>query len=247
MSQASAIVLLSGLLCDADIWAAQIDTLGAQHDVFCPGFMDQSSIGAMADDVLARAPSSFCLAGHSMGGRVALEIVRRAPERVERLALLATGHSPAKPGEQIGRYALVQTARQEGMRTMAGRWLPPMLAAARIGDAALIERLTAMVARANPDLFERQIQALLTRPNAFPSLGAIGCPTALVVGRQDTWSPLAQHEEMAIRIPESTVTVIEDSGHMSPVEQPQAVTAALRAWLTMEQRAEPGQRFRQAS
>lgn len=231
MSQSS-IVLLPGLLCDAEIWSAQIAGLGGDHEVFCPGFLDHDSIEAMAEDVLSQAPATFALAGHSMGGRVALEVVRRAPERVERLALLDTGYRPAKPGESGGRHALIKTALEQGMEALAHDWLPPMVAPHHAADSALMARLTAMVARATPALFQRQTNALLTRPDAQPVLKTIGCATALIVGRLDGWSPLAQHEEMAALIPDATLTVIEDSGHMSPVEQPQAVSAALLAWMS---------------
>ena len=227
----SAVVLLPGLLCDQDIWRDQIDALGQDHHVICPGFMDDVSIEAMAEDVLASAPAQFSLAGHSMGGRVALEVVRRAPERVTRLALLDTGSRPAKAGEAQGRAALVRLAREQGMAALARRWLPPMVADGRAADAALMDRLTAMVERANPDLFERQVQALLGRPNAFRALGAIPCPTALIVGRLDTWSPPAQHEEMAACIAGAYLTVIDGSGHMAPAEQPDAVSAALLSWM----------------
>jgi pimeloyl-ACP methyl ester carboxylesterase len=230
-SPRSAVVLVPGLLCDNDIWRDQIESLSRDHDVLCPGFMDHDSIEAMAGEILARAPAQFSLAGHSMGGRVALEVVRRAPQRVTRLALLDTGHHPARPGEAEGRAALLRLAREEGMAALARRWLPPMVAADRVADTALMQRLAAMVERASPDLFERQVQALLGRPNAYRALGAIACPTALIVGKLDTWSPPAQHEEMAAHIPGADLTVIDGSGHMSPVERPGAVSAALAAWM----------------
>ncbi|MDB5460103.1 MAG: hydrolase [Caulobacteraceae bacterium] len=219
-------------MCDEDIWRDQIAALGADFDVFCPGFLDHSSIEDMAQDVLDRAPPTFSLCGHSMGARVALEIVRRAPERVERLALLDTGFHPAKPGEANSRDSLLRIAFSEGMASLAARWLPPMLAHHRVADTRLMERLTAMVARANPCIYRRQINALLHRPNAHKALGAITCPTAVIVGKLDTWSPPAQHEELAASIPNAYLTVIDDSGHMSPVEQPEAVTEALKTWMT---------------
>ncbi len=226
-----AVVLLPGLLCDADIWRDQIEALRARCDVFCPGFMDQDSIEAMAVDILARAPARFSLAGHSMGGRVALDIVARAPGRVERLALLDTGFHPARPGEAAGRARLVDIAASQGMAALARAWLPPMLPPQRPADPALMQRLTAMVERASPELFRRQVNALLTRPNAARTLARIPCPTAVIVGKLDAWSPPSQHEEMAARIPHARLTAIEDSGHMSPVEQPQAVSRALAQWM----------------
>jgi pimeloyl-ACP methyl ester carboxylesterase len=225
------VVLVPGLLCDQDIWAHQTEALSRDHRVITPGFMDYPSIEAMADAILDRAPAAFSLAGHSMGGRVALEIARRAPERVTRLALLDTGYHAARAGEAEGRAALVKLARDDGMAALARRWLPPMVAAGRAGDQALMARLSAMVERADPTLFARQVEALLARPAAYRHLASIACPTACIVGRLDTWSPPAQHEEMVAAIPTAYLTVIEGAGHMSPVEAPEAVTEALRQWM----------------
>ena len=231
MRQRSTVVLLPGLLCDDDIWRPQIERLGQDYEIFCPGFMDRPTIGAMAEDILARAPNRFALAGHSMGGRVALEIVARAPERVERLALLDTGFHPARPGEADSRNRLIRIALEQGMAALARHWLPPMVAPNRVGDEVLMARLTAMVERAAPGLFQRQINALLTRPNAHRGLAAIACPTVVAVGALDAWSPIAQHEEMAALIPNARLRVIDASGHMSPAEQPEAVAEILTAWM----------------
>jgi pimeloyl-ACP methyl ester carboxylesterase len=231
LPQRSTVVLLPGLLSDEDVWRGPIARLSQDHDVVCPGFLDHGSIEAMARDVLARAPERFSLAGHSMGGRVALEIAARAPERLERLALLNTGFRPARPGEAEGRSRLIRIAFEEGMAALARHWLPPMLPPHRTRDAAMMGRLSAMIERATPRLFQRQIGALLTRPNAHRGLAAIPCPTAVIVGRQDAWSPLAQHEEMAALIPRATLSVIEDCGHMSPAEQPEAVAEVLSTWM----------------
>jgi pimeloyl-ACP methyl ester carboxylesterase len=231
LTQRSTVVLLPGLLSDEDVWRGPIDRLSQRHEVVCPGFLDHPSIEAMAAHVLSLAPERFSLAGHSMGGRVALEIAARAPHRLERLALLNTGYRPARPGEAEGRSRLIRIALEEGMAALARHWLPPMLAPHRARDAALMGRLTAMVERATPRLFQRQIGALLTRPNAHRGLSAIPCPAAVIVGRQDAWSPLAQHEEMATLIPGARLQVVEDCGHMAPAEQPEAVAGALEAWL----------------
>jgi len=228
------VVLLPGLLCDEEVWRGPIQRLSERHDIVCPGFLDHASIEAMAGHVLARAPVRFSLAGHSMGGRVALEIAARAPERLERLALLDTGFRAARPGEAEGRSRLIRIALEEGMAALARHWLPPMLAPHRTRDAALVGRLTAMIERATPRLFQRQIGALLTRPNAHRGLPAIPCPTAVIVGRLDAWSPPAQHEEMAALIPNARLQVIEDCGHMAPAEQPDAVAEALAAWMRLE-------------
>lgn len=240
MSGRPVVALLPGLLCDASVWAHQAAALGRDADVVVPDFHGVDSIAAMARAVLDAVPGRFALAGHSMGGRVALEVVRQAPERVERLALLDTGVHPRKPGEEAGRQALVDLARAEGMAALAARWLPPMVHPDRTADPSLMEPLTAMVCRATPALFEGQVRALLGRPDASGQLAAIACPTAVIVGRQDGWSPPAQHEAIAAAVAGATLTVIEDCGHMATVERPQAVTAALEAWLRLDpQRSAP--------
>lgn len=225
------LILLPGLLCDATIWRAQAEALGGVFDVRAQGFLDHDSLEAMARAVLAEAPERFALAGHSMGGRVALEILTLAPERVEQVALLDTGAHPPRPTETASRGLLVDLAFAEGMEAVARTWLPPMLHPARTTDTALMETLSAMVRRATPELFRKQQNALLNRPDGFPRLRSIRVPCALIVGREDSWSPPAQHEDMQAALPHATLTVIEDCGHMSPVEQPEAVTRALKTWM----------------
>lgn len=190
----------------------------------------------MADHVMEVAGArTFALAGHSMGGRVALEVVRRAPQRVRKLALLDTGYQPRAPGEpgekeRAQRQALLELARTRGMRAMGEQWARGMVHPDRLGSA-VFQEILAMIERSTPQRFEGQVRALLERPDATPVLGAIECPTLLLCGRQDGWSPLARHEEMQRAIPGATLAVIEDSGHMSPMEQPQAVSEALAGWL----------------
>jgi len=230
------LVLLPGLLCDDAVWADQCAALSSQARCVVPAYGTRSSITDMARMVLSQAPAErFSLAGHSMGGRVALEVVRLAPERVERLALLDTGMDARPPGEagqaeRDKRLALLQLARQQGMRAMGQQWAPGMVHPARVATP-LFEAILAMVARQSAEIFQAQIQALLDRPDARPVLQALACPTLLLCGRQDAWSPLARHEQMRELQPRARLVVIEDSGHMSTMEQPQAVTAALQAWL----------------
>lgn len=219
------IFLLPGLLCDAEIWSHQSRALAEFAEVIIPDFRYVRSITAMAQIVLDQAPERFAVAGHSMGGRVAIEVMRTASERVDRLALLDTGIHPRKPNEEVGRQELIDLARREGMEAMATRWLPPML---HPDHSALLAPLTKMVKRSTPDTFENQQRALLDRPEARSVLAQIHCPTLVLCGREDAWSPVSQHEEIARLIPDSTLVVIEHCGHMSPVEQPEGVTQALR-------------------
>jgi len=223
--------LLPGLLCDRYVFETQMRALATQFDVRVADFRGHDSINSMAESVLAIAPPRFALAGHSMGGRVALAVMRIAPERVERLALLDTGAGPASDSEPRQRQLLVDLAHAEGMTALARRWLPPMVHPARLLDQALMQPLTAMVERMTPEIFERQVRALLNRPDATDVLRHIHCPTLIGVGRQDGWSPLAQHQAMANVIGHARLAIFEDCGHMSTVEAPDAVTAALGSWL----------------
>jgi pimeloyl-ACP methyl ester carboxylesterase len=225
------VYLLPGLLSDAAVWRAQAAALSTAYDVRVPHFFGYDSIPAMARGVLAGAPERFTVAGHSMGGRVAVEIMRLAPERVERLALLNTGIHEVRPGEAEKRQALVDMAHLHGMEALAERWAPPMVAPRRADDRALMEEIFAMVCRATPEIFRRQIRALLNRPPAREVLATITCPVHVIAAREDGWSPLDQHEEIASLIPGATLICIEDCGHMSPLEQPADVTAALTKWL----------------
>lgn len=223
------VFLLPGLLCDRTVWADQSAALGKIADVAIPDFRGLNSITAMAKLVLDAAPDRFALAGHSMGARVALETFRMAPEKIERIALLDTGVHPRGATEEEKRGALVEIARTQGMEALAARWLPPML---HPDHAPLLAPLTEMVKRYTPEQFAGQQRALLDRPEARAVLPLIKCPTLILCGREDAWSPVSQHEEIAAAIPQSKLVIVEHSGHMSPVEQPQAVSRALLEWIS---------------
>ncbi len=221
------IVFLPGLLCDAQVFAGQVAALAPHAEVAVADVTGCDTIAAMAAAALTRFDGPVSLVGFSMGGRAALEAVRVAPERVERLVLIDTGATPARDGEAVGRMELVDLAHREGMRALARHWLPPMVHVDRETDPILIGPLTAMVERMTPAIFERQIRALLGRPDARPVLPGIRCPALVVVGRQDRWSPLEQNRELAETIPGGHLAVIEDSGHFTPAERPEAVARVL--------------------
>ena len=171
-----------------------------------------------------------------MGGRVAFQILRLAPERVTKVALLNTGSDARPPGEageteERGRRQLLEMARSQGMRAMTVEWLKGMLPPYRQDDTPLVEEIIGMFERKSPDLFEIQMLALLGRPNATPLLTEIQCPALVLTGRDDAWSPPARHLDMAQLIPKSELVLIPKCGHMSPMERPEEVTAAMRAWL----------------
>lgn len=230
------LLLLPGLLCDRAVFDPVLPRLAPHARCRVAVYHDERSLPAMAQRALRDAPERFALLGHSMGGRVALEILRAAPARVTRIALLDTGFHPRAEGEtgmreRAERLALLDLARTKGMRAMARRWVERMVHPQRLGDAALIDAILAMFERRNTVDFAAQIQALLARPDATPVLASITVPTLVLCGREDAWSPLARHEEMAARIAGARLAAIGQCGHMSTMEQPEAVAAAAIAWL----------------
>lgn len=231
MAEKPTLLLLPGLLCDGTVWAHQVQDLA---DIAAPRvvtYRDATAIGEMAAEVLRRAPGRFALAGHSMGGRVALEVYRQAGDRVSHLALLDTATGPVRPEEHDKRMGWVTRARAEGTAVLVKDWLPPMLHPDHLTDGYLMATLANMIEGFTADQFAGQIQALLTRPDATPVLGTITCPTLVLCGRQDSWSVPDKHEEMARMIPNARLEIVEDCGHMAPIEQPDRVTSHLRRWL----------------
>jgi pimeloyl-ACP methyl ester carboxylesterase len=222
-------LLLPGLLCDDRIWAPQ---LAAFPDaVAVPGYGDAATLGEMAERALAIAPARFSLVGHSMGGRVALEVWRRAPERVERLALLSTGVHEVKAGEAQGRYQLLELGRREGVDALLDAWLLPMVREERHSETALMAPMRAMCGAGGVDLYGRQIGALLSRPAAEALLAGIDVPVLVATGDEDRWSSPAQHAEIAVAIPGAELVIFDHCGHMAPLEAPGQVNAALSRWL----------------
>jgi len=231
-SSATPLLLLPGLICDARIWAPQVESLRADRPVHAiNGYGDADSFAVMAERVLADAPARFALAGHSMGGRVALEIFRRAPERVAGLALVSTGVHPPRPGEAEKRFALLARGVEQGMDALIDAWLPPMVWEPNRLQTGLMERLAQMCADMGLDTFERQVRALLGRPEVESLLPAIRCPALVAVGAHDAWATPEQHHAIAAGITGATLAIIEDAGHMLPVEQPERMTATLVSWL----------------
>ena len=179
----------------------------------------------MARSALALRDGPLLVVGHSLGARVAMEAVRLAPERVEKLVLMDTGVSPRREGEEASRQVLLDLADEKGMAALADRWLPPMVHEAHVDDAVSWTRCVRWCSAPRPAQHHRQIKALLDRPDARPLLPAIKCPTLVMVGRQDRWSPLAQHEEMAGCHPRSRTARHRGQRPHGPVEQPEQVTA----------------------
>jgi pimeloyl-ACP methyl ester carboxylesterase len=224
-------------MCDAGVWEDQMRELGLSTTITVPDHGSADSLGAMAEAIIAGAPARFAIAGHSMGGRVAFEVFRRVPERLQGIALLDTAYAARAAGaegeeEAAKRHALLDIAKRNGTRTMGAVWVQKMVHRDRLFETSLMEAILDMFGRKSCDIFEAQIKALLDRPDAEPLLAGIQCPTMVLCGRQDTWSTLEVHEQMAAKIRNSRLVVIEDCGHMSTMERPGEVTAAMQEWLT---------------
>jgi pimeloyl-ACP methyl ester carboxylesterase len=225
------VLALPGLLCDDLVWEFQAEALSDIADVTIADLTEHDDLTDMARAALASVDGPVHVFGHSMGGRVAFEVWRLAPERVRSLVVLDTGVHPAGPDERINRQAVLDISATHGMSALADAWLPQMVHPDRRTDATFMERLCQMVMGATPAQHARQIKALLTRPDATALLGTITVPTLIIVGRQDEWSPVPQHELIAGAIAGARLEVIENSGHMVMFEQPAAVTDLLVEWV----------------
>ena len=225
--------LVCGLMSDETVWKPQIEAFSARRDVHVLNFPDFDSIPDMAASAMDRLPERFSLAGHSMGGRVALDIYRRAGDRVRRLALLDTGIYPAHDKEYSFRKQLVDVAYHEGMAGVAREWVPSIIHPDRMRDETLVAQLTEMAKRSTPESLERQIKALLTRPDMRNVLPQIRCPVLVCCGRQDSWVSPGQHEEMAAMIEDARLAIIEHCGHMTTMESSAEINRLMSDWLQL--------------
>lgn len=226
------LVLVPGLLLTDDFWREQIARLSDVAQCIVPsGQYDQDSIADMARAVLAEAPERFALCGLSMGGYICHEIMRQAPERVTRLALLDTSARPDTPEQTKTRNSFLQLARTGRFKGITPQLLPYLLHPDNLGNTALVERLMAMAETIGRDGYLKQQTAIMGRIDSRPFLGGYDLPVLVLCGRQDALTPLEVHEEMAAMIPGAKLTVIEHAGHLPPMETPDLVAAALREWL----------------
>jgi len=226
------LVLLPGLLNTRRVFEHQIEALSDVADCIVPELWQHDTIGAMAEATLAMAPAAFALVGFSMGGYVAFEILRRAGDRVERLALMDTQATPDSPESTKRRRALLDQTRVGRFRGVQRTLLPQLVHSRHIDDAAISQPIFDMAEEIGADGFVREQRAIIDRADSRHMLVDIDVPTVVIVGRQDQVTPLPRSEEMAADIANSRLVVLEECGHMSPLEKPAEVTAALRRWLS---------------
>jgi pimeloyl-ACP methyl ester carboxylesterase len=225
------IVLIPGLTCTARLYAEQVFALWPCGPVTIADHRRDDSMGAIARRILSSAPPRFALAGLSMGGYLAFEIVRQAPERVAKLALLDTGARADTAEQTERRHVLMAKAKAGGYAEIPELAFPLYVHRSRRDDAALKDIVRKMAAETGLDGYLRQQQAIIGRPDSRPGLGKIACKTLVLVGEGDEATPPELAQEIASGIPGSRLVVIPGSGHLSTLEEPGAVNKALLEWL----------------
>lgn len=225
------LVFVPGLLCDERLWSHQVEYLSDVADPVVADVPTSDSIGGMARDVLLRSPETFALAGLSMGGYVALEIMRQAPQRVTALALLDTSARVDTQEQTQARLELLKLAETGRFAEVPRLLLPRILHPTRLADEDLVSTVVGMASAVGPEAFERQQRAIMARPDGRGDLASIACPTLVLCGREDEITPLHLHEEMAERIPGAWLHVVDECGHLSTLERPAQVNVALHDWL----------------
>jgi pimeloyl-ACP methyl ester carboxylesterase len=224
------LILIPGLLNDAELWRDQIAALADIAECLVADITQGESLEALAQSVLAQAPPRFALAGFSLGGYVAVEMARLAAERIERLALLDTSIQPDDPERAAARQVRDKAARGPGtFHGFGDRLLRTYLSEAHLQDEQIVGRIRGMTQRLGAEVFLRQNNIL--RKDGAGVLSGLSCPVLILCGEEDRLTPLAEHQAMARLVPQARLVAVPGSGHMTPIENPAAVNAALRAWL----------------
>jgi pimeloyl-ACP methyl ester carboxylesterase len=230
------LVLLNGLLCDSAVWASQTTALADVARCDVPDLTRDDTMAAMAARVLAEVPfERFALAGFSMGGYCAFEIMRQAPGRVTRLALMDTSPHQDDDERRAERERFVTLAGRGGFMPITRLMVPSLVHPSRVDDEPVVRVIREMGERVGAAAYVRQQKAIMSRADSVATLPRIACPTLVLCGEQDTRTTLAPHELMAREIPDARLVTIPDCGHMVTLERPEAVTAAMRAWLVGDQ------------
>jgi len=226
------LLFVPGLLCTRALWESQIAALADIADATVADHTRHDSMPAIVRAILAAAPERFALAGLSMGGYIAWEIVRQAAGRVTHLALLDTGARADAPERAEVRRQLIELAEREGIAKAQQQLMPVLVHPSRLADKALIETVVQMAVDTGVEAFERQQAAIVGRPDNRPLLAGIRCPTLVLVGRQDALTPVELSQEMAAGIPGAKLEIVPECGHLSTLERPGTVNRAMREWLS---------------
>jgi pimeloyl-ACP methyl ester carboxylesterase len=231
MSDKQALFLLPGFLCDETVWFEQVKALEPYVNITIPSFRGMNSLKDMAQSVLDQAPEKFSVVGHSMGGRVAFEIIHMAEERIDKFAVMDTGVHPVQPGEKEKRKLILDIAYEHGMDELAKEWTPPMLSPKRWDDKKLLAAIMTMAKSYTLAEYAGQLLGLLARDDQSKYLSQIEKHVLLICGDEDSWSPVSQHEEIMSQLKNAELKIINNSGHMITMEQPEQVNRILLDWL----------------
>ncbi len=242
--QRPAVLLLPGLLCDAELWLHQLSALAPVADCIVADLTLDDSLEAMAARALEGLPPRFSVAALSMGGYAAFELLRQAPDRVERLCLMDTSARPDTPEAARRRRGLMTLVARGGrFRGVTPRLLAELLHPDNLSNAALAGLVADMSDRLGKAVYLRQQAVILARPDSRPDLPGIRVPTLVLVGEADRTTPHALSAEIAVGIPGAQLRIVPGAGHLPPLEQPVWVTDALLRWLgaTRDALPRPGQ------
>jgi pimeloyl-ACP methyl ester carboxylesterase len=231
MTEPLPIVLVPGLLTSPRLYAEQLPALWQHGPVTIAGTTRDNTIAGLASRILADAPPRFALAGLSMGGYICFELARQAPDRIDRLALLDTTARPDTPELTRRRQAQIALTQDGRFAEVADQQFPLLIHPSRQSDPAVRKLVRLMAEETGAEAFIRQQQAIIGRADSRPGLGAIGCPTLVLVGDGDQLTPPELSVELADAIPAARLVVVADSGHLTPLDQPEEVTKALVEWL----------------
>lgn len=227
----TALVLLPGMMCDARLFAPQIAGLSGRATLHLAPIVAQASVEALARDVLADAPAEFALAGLSMGGIVAMEVLRQAPERVTRIALLDTNPLAESDEVKARRHPQLAAVAEGRLLEVMRDEMKPNYLADGPGRGAILDLCMNMALALGPEVFARQSRALMTRPDQTHTLQEVRVPALVLCGRSDALCPVARHRLMADLIPGSELRIVEGAGHLPTLEQADETTQALNDWL----------------
>ncbi len=230
-SDSAPILLVPGLNCSSRLYAAQIPALWRLASVMVADHRRGETMAEIARQILAAAPSRFRLAGLSMGGYIALEIMRQAPARVAKLALLDTSARPEAPEQTERREKLIALAEAGRFAEVNNVLWPVLVDPSRQSDAALRAAIDRMAEESGAEAFVRQQRAIIGRADSRPTLGTIKCPTLMIVGASDQLTPPAHAEEITQGIPGAKLVTLAGCGHMSPMEKPEEVSKLLVDFL----------------
>jgi len=227
----TALVLIPGMMCDARLFGPQIDNLSGAYDICLPVVHRDVSIAELARHVLVSAPSEFALCGLSLGGIIAMEILRQAPSRVTKLALLDTNHLPEEDHVKARRFRQMDAVRTGLLKSVMREEMKPNYLARGANREAILSLCMDMALGLGPHAFLRQSYALMDRPDQSDTLRRAKTKTLVLCGAEDRLCPVLRHEHMVSLLPNATLEVVEKAGHLPTLEQPKQTIAALRRWL----------------